>query len=108
MDNVTIQNIGSGATKVCEFCGFLARGGWFQVRYPGGAGLWAFSLRHGLMEAKRGEHAKWRIDAEQLETLRAEARAARIKFSVETKRASRKARPRRPAEGVAQRQTEMW
>lgn len=69
MDNVTIQNIGSGATKVCEFYGFLA---------------------------------------EQLEALRVEARAAGIKFSVETKRATRKARPRRPAEGVAQRQTEMW
>lgn len=108
MENVTIQNIGSGATKVCEFCGFLARGGWFQVRYPGGAGLWAFSLRHGLMEAKRGEHSKWRIDPEQLEELRAEARLKEIKFSTQTKRAKKRNKPTRPAQGVAQRQTEMF
>lgn len=108
MNNVTITNIGSGAAKVCEFCGFLSRGGWFQVRYPGGAGLWAFSLRHGLMEAKRGEHSQWRIDEAQLEELRSEARAAGIKFTLQTKRAKRRNRPARPADSVAQRQTEMF
>jgi hypothetical protein len=108
MQNVTIINIGSGATKVCEFCGFLARGGWFQVRYPGGAGLWAFSLRHGNMEAKRGEHAKWKILAEDLEILRALAKEGGVKFTLQTPRAKRRNKPARPAESVAQRQTEMF
>lgn len=107
MNNVTIMNIGSGATKVCEFCGFLARGGWFQVRYSGGAGLWAFSLRHGNMEAERGEHAKWKVQAEDLEILRALAKEAGVKFTLQV-RTKKRDRPKRPAESVAQRQTEMF
>lgn len=103
-DEIKIVSLG-GAEKVCRFAGFLSRGGWFQVRYPGGAGLFAFSLRHGRIECKRGEHAKWRVASnEQLDAIRAEARRLEIKFSTETPRARIKNKPARPAESVAQRQ----
>ncbi len=105
---IEIVSLG-GATKSCEFSGFLHRGGWFQVRYPGGAGLWAFSLRHGKMEAKRGEHAQWRIaKPEQLNELRELATKEGVKFSIQTPRAKKQNRPARPAIAPKQRQMEMF
>lgn len=107
MKTVDIVSLG-GLVKTCDFCGFLAKGGWFQIRYPGGAGLWAFSLRHGKMEAKRHEHSQWSVAPADLETLRAMAKEQDIKFSLQTPKAKKQNRPKHPAIPPKQRQTEMF
>jgi len=108
MTDIDIISLG-GLLKTVQFSGFLHRGGWFQVRYPGGAGLWAFSLRHGNMEAKRGEHPQWRIaKPEQLTEPRELAIKEGVKFSIQTPRAKKQNRPARPVIPPKQRQTEMF
>jgi hypothetical protein len=107
MQTVDIVSLG-GLVKTCDFCGFLGRGGWFQVRYPGGAGLWAFSLRHGKMEAERGEHSQWSVAPAHLEAVRALAKEEKVKFTLQTPKAKKQNRPARPVTPPKQRQTEMF
>lgn len=106
LDMIEITNSNSKQTKLVPFCGWLYRGGWFQIRYPGGAGLWAFSLRHGRMEHKRGEHPSWFIAAAELDRVRAVAREEKVEFSVETPRAKKKGKPGQPKLSPSERQME--
>lgn len=97
-----------GAEKAFEFEGFAPRGGWAECRAQNVGGIYAFSLRHGAIECKRGEHPKWRLSALDLEKLRELAREQKVKFSTETPKASRKGVPRKPIGVPDQRQTELF
>lgn len=102
--DITIVNTSSAVEKVCTFDDFAPKGAWALLRYPG-AGLWAFSLRHGGMECKRHEHPSWRLVPADLEKLRAMAREREIKISVPRRAV---ARPKKPQQPVAQKQTELF
>jgi hypothetical protein len=102
---VTIVNVGSGALKECLFVDFASRGAWAELRYPGGAGVWSFSLVHGAIESKRGEHPNWRLVEADLEALREAARAKGIKCSAKVKRVGK---PIKPLHSTTQKQIELF
>jgi hypothetical protein len=80
-----------GTEKLTEFEDITSTG-WAQLRYPGGAGCWQFSLHHGAIETKRGVAPEWRLHEEDLETLRTLAKERKV--SIRKPRAPM--RPRKP------------
>lgn len=58
-----------GTEKQAELEDIVAPG-WAQLRYPGGAGCYRFSLVHGAMETPRGKRPEWRLSPADLELLR--------------------------------------
>lgn len=104
---VTIIHLG-GVTKECELEGFDPPRPWVRLRYPGGGGLWAFSLAHGGIEAKRNTLPEWRITDADLITIRRLAKEQGIKFSAvpfaRAKALHEKQRPGAPRKKVSQKQ----
>jgi hypothetical protein len=104
--NVTIINNGSGLKKACVFVDLGSRGAWAEVRYPGAAGLFSFSLVHGGIECKRNEHPLWRLADADLIALRELAKCKGVKCSQPKKQKPH--RPTRPKTPTVQRQLEMF
>ncbi|HYQ30394.1 MAG TPA: hypothetical protein VER04_24360 [Polyangiaceae bacterium] len=101
--NVTIIHIG-GTEKLCSFESFDAPRPWIRLRYPNGGGVWSFALAHGGIEAKRGTMPEWRISDADLATLRAEAKALDIKFTVVPFARSQRVKPGAPRKKTPQKQ----
>jgi hypothetical protein len=82
MNTIRIRNAKSRAVRTVQFEGFLGKTrAWFQVRFPGGAGVYDFSLVHGF-GAKVQKIQDWHVDPTDLETVREEARKEGVKFKV--------------------------
>lgn len=77
---VTIVHVG-GVEKVVDFESFDAPRPWIRLRYPNGGGLFSFALSHGGIECKRSLTPEWRVSDADLEALREQARAEKIKFT---------------------------
>lgn len=105
---LTIVHIG-GTSKEVEWVDFDAPRPWVRVRYPGGGGLFVFSLAHGGIECKRKELPQWRLSDPDLATLRAQAKALGIKFTaVPFARGRLKPLPGSPRKKPDQRQMELF
>jgi len=99
---VTIIHVG-GTEKVVDFESFDAPRPWARLRFPAGAGLFNFALAHGGIECKRSKTPDWRICEADLETIRAEARAQKIKFTVKPWVPYRRSLPGAPRKKTDQR-----
>lgn len=108
---VTIIHLG-GSTKKCDLEEFDAPRPWVRLRYPGGGGVWAFSLAHGGIESKRNTLPEWRITDADLVTVRQLAKEQDIKFSaVPFKRAKmlhEKQKPGAPRRKASQKQLDLF
>lgn len=80
-------------------------GVWAQVRWPGGAGAYHFSLKHGWGSTSGGAK-EWRLCPSDLEVLRAAGKkmGARIGRVASERRIA----PRRTKKPAATKQTEMF
>lgn len=105
--NITIVRLG-GTTKQCEFEGFDTPRPWVRLRYPGGAGIWAFALAHGGIEAKRGTLPEWRIAEADLAVLRALGRAEKLRFATVPFARGQLVRPTKPRKQPSQKQLELF
>lgn len=104
---ITIIHFG-GTEKLVELESFAAPRPWVCLRYPGGGGLFSFALAHGGIECKRSLTPEWRICEAELETLREQARALKIKFTVVEYRPHVRAKPGAPLKKTPQEQVELF
>lgn len=100
--NVTIIHVG-GTEKVVDFESFDAPRPWARLRYPGGAGLYNLALAHGGIECKRSQTPDWYINPIDLEAIRDQARALKIKFTVKEWAPYRRQLPGAPKKKLVQR-----
>lgn len=105
--SIAIVHLG-GTTKTCELEGFDPPRPWVRLRYPNGGGIFAFALAHGGIESKRGTLPEWRIEEADLALLRAEARAAGIRFATVPFARGQSLRPTKPRKPASQKQLELF
>jgi hypothetical protein len=78
---IVIVNANSGATRECQFECFHGgkRSPWAELRF-GVAGVYNFSLNTGWQERRKGQPQDWYVGPADLEVLRKQAGAEKVKF----------------------------